>query len=131
MAAGDRNGEEETVLNSEDGSGHSSDVVVYSLSHFQLFCNPVDYSPPGSSVHRIFQARSPFPSPGDLPGSGIEPVSPAMTGEFFTTEPPGKSCLSHIGTKKRKTKLSSNSWDLKIGSQVTPFTEIGTIGGVA
>ena len=27
----------------------------------------------------------------DLPGSGIEPVSPALTGRFFTTEPPGKS----------------------------------------
>ena len=27
----------------------------------------------------------------DLPGSGIEPVPPALAGEFFTTEPPGKS----------------------------------------
>ena len=26
----------------------------------------------------------------DLPGSGIGPVSPALAGEFFTTEPPGK-----------------------------------------
>ena len=26
----------------------------------------------------------------DLPGPGIEPVSPALAGEFFTTEPPGK-----------------------------------------
>ena len=26
----------------------------------------------------------------DLPGSGIEPVSPASAGAFFTTEPPGK-----------------------------------------
>ena len=25
----------------------------------------------------------------DLPGSGIEPVSPALAGRFFTTEPPG------------------------------------------
>ena len=29
-----------------------------------------------------------FPSPGDLPNSGIEPTSPAMAGRFFTTEPP-------------------------------------------
>ena len=27
------------------------------LSHVQLFCNPMDWSPPGSSVHGIFQAR--------------------------------------------------------------------------
>ena len=29
----------------------------------------------------------PYPSPGDLPGPGIEPVSPAMVGGFFTTVP--------------------------------------------
>ena len=28
-----------------------------SLSHVQLFCDPVDCSPPGSSAHGIFQAR--------------------------------------------------------------------------
>ena len=27
----------------------------------------------------------PFPSPGDLPNTGIEPASPALPGEFFTT----------------------------------------------
>ena len=32
----------------------------------------------------------PFPSPGDLPDPGMEPTSPALTGGFFTTEPPGK-----------------------------------------
>ena len=26
----------------------------------------------------------------DLPGSGIEPMSPALAGRFFATEPPGK-----------------------------------------
>jgi len=34
----------------------------------------------------------PFPSPGDLPDSGIEPTSPALGGRFFTAEPPGKPC---------------------------------------
>ena len=32
----------------------------------------------------------PFPSPGDLPDPGIEPVSPALAGGFFTAEIPGK-----------------------------------------
>ena len=27
----------------------------------------------------------------DLPGSGIEPMSPALAGGFFTTELPGKT----------------------------------------
>ena len=31
-----------------------------------------------------------FSSPGDLPNSGIEPESPELAGEFFTSEPPGK-----------------------------------------
>ena len=32
----------------------------------------------------------PIPPPGDFPDSGIEPASPALVGEFFITEPPGK-----------------------------------------
>ena len=30
----------------------------------------------------------------DLPGSGLEPVSPALAGGFLTTEPPGKPCTN-------------------------------------
>ena len=30
---------------------------------------------------------------GNLPGSGIEPMSPALAGGFFTTEPPGKPAI--------------------------------------
>ena len=36
-----------------------------------------------------------FPSAGDLTGLRIEPVSPALASEFFTTEPlgkPGEGC---------------------------------------
>ena len=29
----------------------------------------------------------PFPSPGDPPGSGMEPESPALAGRFFTAKP--------------------------------------------
>ena len=32
----------------------------------------------------------PFPSPGDLPDPGIEPMSSALAGGFFTTEPSEK-----------------------------------------
>ena len=31
--------------------------AILHSSHVQLFCNPMDYSKPGSSVHEIFQAR--------------------------------------------------------------------------
>ena len=32
-----------------------------------------------------YWSRLPFPSPGDLPNPGIEPLSLALTGGFFTT----------------------------------------------
>ena len=32
----------------------------------------------------------PFHSPRDLPNPGIKPMSPALAGRFFTTEPPVK-----------------------------------------
>ena len=32
----------------------------------------------------------PFPSPGDLPDSGIEPGSPTFQADTLTSEPPGK-----------------------------------------
>ena len=37
-----------------------------------------------------YRSGYPFPSPGDLPNPGIKPTSPALAGEFFTSEPPGK-----------------------------------------
>ena len=36
-----------------------------------------------------YWSELPFPSPWDLPDPGIEPVSPALAGGFFTTELPG------------------------------------------
>ena len=32
-----------------------------------------------------------FPSAGNLPDSGIKSISLALAGQFFTTEPPGKT----------------------------------------
>jgi len=63
--------------------------------------DPMDYSPPGSSVHGILQGRIleelPFSPPGDLPNSGIKPMSltsPALAGGFFTTCPTREAQLS-------------------------------------
>ena len=38
----------------------------------------------------------PFPSPGDLPDPGIEPVSHALAGGFFTLSPQGSPCYSIV-----------------------------------
>ena len=59
------------------------------------FCSPMDCSLQGSSVHGILQGRIlewvTFPSPGDLPNSGIEPGSPALQADSLPSEPPGKT----------------------------------------
>ena len=70
------------------------------MLHAKLFqscltlCTPMDSSPTGSCVHGIsrqeYVSGLPFPPLGDLPDPGIEPVSPALAGGFFTTEPPGR-----------------------------------------
>ena len=58
------------------------------------FCDPVDFSPPGFSIHGISQAKIlkwlPFPSPGDLRNPGIELGSPALQADSLPSEPPGK-----------------------------------------
>ena len=50
-------------------------------------CDPMDRSPPGSSVHGIFQAKYwsglPFPAAGDLSDLGTEPRSPALQVDSF------------------------------------------------
>ena len=60
--------------------------------------NPMDCSPPGSSVHGILQARIlewvVIPSPGDLPDPEIELRSPALQADSLPSEPPGELCCS-------------------------------------
>ena len=68
-------------------------------------CNSMNCSLLGSSVHGISQERIlewvAFPSPRDITDPGIEPVSPALAGGFFTTELPGKLMFGYIFKKKR------------------------------
>ena len=62
-------------------------------------CNPMDGSPPGSSVHGILQARIlewisiPFSrgssQPEDPPDPGMEHGSPALHADSLPSEPPG------------------------------------------
>ena len=43
----------------------------------------------------------PFPLPGDLPSPRMEPVSLALAGGFFTTDPPGNPVRGnrHVNNK--------------------------------
>ena len=57
-------------------------VHAKSLQSCPTLCNPMDYSPPGSSVHGILQIRIlewvAMPPPGALPNPGIESASPVV-----------------------------------------------------
>ena len=54
---------------------------------FELYAHQ---APPSMGFSRQeYWIRLPFPSPGDLPGPGIEPRSPALQADTLTSEPPG------------------------------------------
>ena len=66
-----------------------------SLSRVELFVTPwtaAYQAPPSMGFSRQeYWSGLPSPSPGDLLDPRITPRSPALTGGFFTTEPPEKS----------------------------------------
>ena len=70
---------------------------------------PMYCSPPGSSVHEVFQqgywSGLPFPSPGDLPYPGIEPGSPALQADSLLTELQGKPCFGISGCINKLLKI--------------------------
>jgi len=66
---------------------------------------PSTVAHPGFSVHGIFQAKIlkqvAFPTPGDLPDSGIKPTSPASPAGYVDPLP-----LSHLGSLMTETKIT-------------------------
>ena len=79
-------------------------MSAQSLSHVQLFVAPwsaAHQAPLSMGFSRQeYWSGLPFLAPGDLPDPGIEPMSPALAGGFFTTEPPGKPFKSWLATTK-------------------------------
>ena len=95
---------------------HISRIILCSFTNLCLtLWDPIDCSLPDSSVHGISRQKYwsglSFPSPGNLPDPGIKPVSSALAGVFFTTEPWGKSlCLLRI-TWNNNFFLNMASWE--------------------
>ena len=73
---------------------------VFVTQLYLTLCNPMDCSLPGSSVHRISQARIlewvVILSPGNLPNPGIKPGSPALQADTSLCEPPRKPIYIYI-----------------------------------
>ena len=81
-------------------------VLCFFIQLCLTLCDPMDCSPPGSSVHRDSPDKNtgekkkkeywsglPCPSPGNLPNLGIEPRSPAKSRQIL-------SHLSHQGSPR-------------------------------
>ena len=99
------------VVNLQGKSFQSLELL---LSCVQLFCDPMDCSPPGSSVHVISQARIlewvaiSFSKGFSLPRDQTD-IS-CIAGRFFTTEPPGKApAIRDPKPNKKETDLPT--WD--------------------
>ena len=129
-----RNKTTRILAKSEGLEGYSWAIidVVCVLSHFRVFCDPMDSSLPGSSVMGFPRQECwsglPFPTPGDFSDPGIEP---ALTGGCFTTsatwEAPidvemcNQKCLCY--SERCELPLSSSffpcCWFLKVSEQTT------------
>ena len=79
-------------------------------------CNPMDHSPPGSSVYGILQARilkwRAMPSSGDRLDPGIKPWFPALQADSLPLEPAEKPF--GLSTKKisKTCRLTNSRTDL-------------------
>ena len=65
---------------------------------FPILCDPIDYIARQAPLSMEFSRQEywsglPFPSPGDLPDTGIEPRSPTLQADSLSFEPAGKLFL--------------------------------------
>ena len=65
-------------------------------------CNPVDCSPPGSSVHGDSPGKNTgvgcHAPPRDIPNPGTKPSSPVLQVDSILSEPPGKPKNTGVGS---------------------------------
>ena len=93
---------------------HEKIVKVKSLSRVRLFATlwTVAHQAPLSMgfSRQEYWSGLPFPSPGDLPNSGIEPWSPALQADALTSELPGKPQVALYYWYKTVVKFYSVAW---------------------
>ena len=92
---------------------------LVSQSH-SILCDPMDCSPPGSSVHGILPARVlewvAIPFSRDLPSPGIKPGSPALQADSLPSEAPGKPHMSCYIQKFTNTLQKIHASKMKLQS---------------
>ena len=112
-------------------------TCVFSNSVCLTLCDPMDCSPPGSSVHGIFFLRQEYW--GDLPCSPMSlpprdrttsPVSPALASEFFTSWATGKLCLTYFQYRYLHGLFLCYTWPIHLNSSCWKRSEITVIKSV-
>ena len=100
----DRRMDKEVAVHMHSGNILPACLHAKSLQSCPTLCNPVDYSPPGSSVPGILQARIlKWVAISLLRGSsdpGIKPVCPVLQADSLLSEPPGKPKYLFFPTKQ-------------------------------
>ena len=99
-------------------------MCVHTRSVMSDLSRPMDCSPPGSSVHRVFHARilewvaisysRASSQPRDQ--TRVKPVSlasPTLAGRFYTTVPSGKPNNIHSSNDKKENRR--HSWSVHCG----------------
>ena len=94
---------------------------------YPILGDPRDCSPPGSSVHGIFQEEYwsglPFPSPGDLPDPGIKPGSSTLQVDFLLSEQPEKLRLGIYPEPYSSWTYNGNGFCLNYSLMITVFQD--------
>ena len=93
--------------------------VWQSLNHVWLFATSWTVACQ-APLSKEYWSGWPFPSPGDLPHTGMEPWSPALQVNPLPSEPPEKPKPFNHFTKKWKAKISVQVGDLK-GLELFPW----------
>ena len=119
--------------------GRRRDQVLNKEQKVRLFVTPMDCSPPGSSVHRIFHEKIlsreahwnglPFPSPGDLPKVGIEPRSPALQEDSLLSEPQRRNEICKASALVGAASIASDSAEQRVDCTSPSYVrDLGILG---
>ena len=69
-------------------------IIIDKYNHLSILCNYINMIIYLHAAAKLLSHIILFSAPWGLPNPGMEPKSPALTGEFFLSEPPGKPHLS-------------------------------------
>ena len=110
-------------------------VKVLVTQSCPALCNTMDYSHQAPLSMEFFRQEywtgSPFPSPGDLPNTGIEPRCPALQVDSLLSEPLGKPLASFSSVQFSSVQSCLTVWDpmnlsmpgLPVHHQLPEFTQ--------